>query len=283
MPERKDDFAWENDRMAFRMYGPALAAEGAKGGIDVWTKSVRYPIVDKWYKAGPDTYHDDHGEGMDAYKVGPTLGAGGLGYLTKDGKFVPSTEFKSWKVIDKGPLRLRFQLQYAPLTLGDAKVSETRKITMDAGEHFLVTTSAFKVEGNGSGIRPVTGLYIHDEEKQKQLGFEDDQAVFQNSHALALWETLGKKEDNHGMIGTSVIDPRGKMSSVFKGNDKISDTSLYQDHHVLCPLSDNLDRPVTWHAGAVWQKIDCPDETTFQHQVMRYTHEQFLFPLEIKF
>ena len=36
VPERKDDFAWENDRIAFRMYGPALEADGEiSSGIDV--------------------------------------------------------------------------------------------------------------------------------------------------------------------------------------------------------------------------------------------------------
>ena len=44
----REDYAWENDRIAFRMYGPALAAE-VNNGIDVWRKRVRYLIVDKWY------------------------------------------------------------------------------------------------------------------------------------------------------------------------------------------------------------------------------------------
>lgn len=64
----RQDYAWENDRIAFRMYGPALAAE-VNNGIDVWTKRVRYPIVAKWYKEtessapGKDSYHQDRGRG----------------------------------------------------------------------------------------------------------------------------------------------------------------------------------------------------------------------------
>ncbi|MGA9121229.1 MAG: DUF4861 family protein, partial [Bacteroidota bacterium] len=45
----REDYAWENDRIAFRMYGPALARE-VNNGIDVWTKRVPYLIVAKWYK-----------------------------------------------------------------------------------------------------------------------------------------------------------------------------------------------------------------------------------------
>ncbi|MDP4238180.1 MAG: sialate O-acetylesterase [Bacteroidota bacterium] len=39
-PQRKDDVAWENDRMAFRLYGPVLEkTEPTGSGIDVWVKS----------------------------------------------------------------------------------------------------------------------------------------------------------------------------------------------------------------------------------------------------
>lgn len=38
-PERVDDIAWENDRIAFRTYGPALQATGEKAyGCDIWVK-----------------------------------------------------------------------------------------------------------------------------------------------------------------------------------------------------------------------------------------------------
>ena len=81
-PERQDDFTWENDKVAFRMYGPECGkAGGVLSGIDIWSKQVDYPIIDLWYErndAGED-YHTDRGEGADFYKVGRTLGAGGLG------------------------------------------------------------------------------------------------------------------------------------------------------------------------------------------------------------
>jgi hypothetical protein len=63
VPERLDDFAWENDRLAHRIYGPGLDTPAAgrsrmiSSGIDVWTKRVRYPIVDRWYLKGHDAYH----------------------------------------------------------------------------------------------------------------------------------------------------------------------------------------------------------------------------------
>ena len=49
-PNRVDDIAWENDRIAFRAYGPALQASGEKAyGYDVWVKRVEEPVVDVRY------------------------------------------------------------------------------------------------------------------------------------------------------------------------------------------------------------------------------------------
>ena len=49
IPERKDDFAWENDLAAYRMYGPALAKENPSNGVDLWLKRTDELIVDKFY------------------------------------------------------------------------------------------------------------------------------------------------------------------------------------------------------------------------------------------
>ena len=47
-PERVDDMAWENDRVAFRCYGPALQRSGERAwGYDVWNKRTSRLIVEK--------------------------------------------------------------------------------------------------------------------------------------------------------------------------------------------------------------------------------------------
>src|SRR5882757_8428914 len=120
VPERLDDFAWENDKVAHRTYGPALAApdEPKRGkevlvtsGLDVWCKRVAYPVVDRWYNKGHDHYHHDEGEGMDMYQVGASRGCGGTGIW--DGqKLYVGRNFKTWKVIANGPIRAVFELTY---------------------------------------------------------------------------------------------------------------------------------------------------------------------------
>lgn len=100
VPERKDDIAWENDKVAFRVYGPALRAGAEGSGIDAWTKRVPHPVIDTWYRLARTqgiTYHEDHGEGLDAYHVGGSRGCGGIG-LWIDGKLVTADTYVGYQV-----------------------------------------------------------------------------------------------------------------------------------------------------------------------------------------
>lgn len=54
VPERKDDFAFENDKVAFRIYGPALKDSKENSGIACWLKRVDSPIIDKWYRGATE-------------------------------------------------------------------------------------------------------------------------------------------------------------------------------------------------------------------------------------
>ena len=81
VPERKDDFAWENEYAAFRMYGPALKGENPSNGVDLWLKASPELVVDSFYYREHVLglpYHINYGKGLDCYKVGHTCGAGGL-------------------------------------------------------------------------------------------------------------------------------------------------------------------------------------------------------------
>ena len=49
-PERVDDIAWENDRTAYRIYGPALQRNHERAfGVDVWVKNTPELEVEKRY------------------------------------------------------------------------------------------------------------------------------------------------------------------------------------------------------------------------------------------
>jgi hypothetical protein len=141
VPERYDDYAWENDRIAFRIYGPALIAkDGPSNGLDVWIKRTDKMVIDRWYAdylAGKNTYHDDNGEGCDCYKVGRTLGAGAMAPFVDDSLWL-GINFESWETLDNGPIRTSFRLTYPPFPVRDAFVTETRTISLDAGSQLTL-------------------------------------------------------------------------------------------------------------------------------------------------
>lgn len=251
VPERKDDFTWENDRVGFRMYGPALAVEGSRGGVDVWSKSVRTPVVNKWYAEGGDSYHKDRGEGLDGYKVGSTLGCGGVGYLNQAGELVTSEVYAEAEVLENGPLRLVFELKYNPIEIDGAKISEVRRISMDAGNLYFTVESSFSVTGDASGIKPVGGLVIRD---------PDHKGVITTKDFFCYWDNTMAKTD--GFIGTFIINE----PSAQPGRPTI-------DGHFLKVLANGLDEPVKFHAGATWEKADTPTQLELEKLTYAATHD----------
>jgi len=78
--ERHDDFAWENDLVAHRVYGTDLETYKkdplVSSGVDVWVKRVPKLIANDWYLTGD--YHRDLGEGADFYSVAKSRGCGAI-------------------------------------------------------------------------------------------------------------------------------------------------------------------------------------------------------------
>lgn len=168
VPERKDDFTWENDRVAFRVYGPALQATGeVSSGIDVWSKRTDKLVIDKWYAdelAGKKTYHTDGGEGLDMYKVGPTLGAGAAAPYLED-KLWFSKNFVKHQVLENGPLRMTVKLEYAPFMAGNTEVTETRIISLDAGSQLNKITLNYSFKGTSLPV--AAGIVMRNSSEEK--------------------------------------------------------------------------------------------------------------------
>lgn len=188
-PERVDDIAWENDRTAYRLYGPALQRSGERAfGIDVWVKNTPDLEVEKRYqmelsnhakiqqllKDGKTdeakemeiatTYHFDHGYGLDCYKVGPSLGCGAPA-LMKDGQLVMPYCYKDYKILDNGPLRFTVELTYNPVEMnGDKNVVEHRILSLDKGSNFNKMIVWY--EGLSRPVDVASGVVIHEEDTQ---------------------------------------------------------------------------------------------------------------------
>ncbi|MHC1704205.1 MAG: DUF4861 family protein [Tenuifilaceae bacterium] len=159
IPERYDDYAWENDKIAFRIYGLALIPkDGASNGIDVWMKRTDKLVIDRWYGdylAGKISYHKDYGEGCDCFKVGRTLGAGGMAPFVNDSLWL-GINFQSFQVLDNGPIRTSFKAFYPPFYVDDKRITETRTISLDAGSQLTAIVEEF--DGIESSMLVASGI-----------------------------------------------------------------------------------------------------------------------------
>jgi hypothetical protein len=175
VPERKDDFAWENDRIAFRMYGPALAPENPSNGVDIWLKRTDSLIVNKFYKNELEngiSYHVDNGEGLDCYKVGHTLGAGGISPYLNNSLWVGG-HYDNAQIIENGPLRSIFVLTYDSINVDNKKVKCTLTVSIDAGSQL---NKAFVTYDNApKDMLAAAGIFLHDGKgivkENKEKGF----------------------------------------------------------------------------------------------------------------
>ncbi|MYN20456.1 DUF4861 domain-containing protein [Rugamonas sp. FT107W] len=240
VPERLDDFAWENDRIAHRTYGQALAAPDSQGsgkevlvtsGLDIWFKRVRYPIVDRWYNKGHDHYHKDEGEGLDMYGVGTTRGAGGTGIW--DGKqLYTSRNYAKWKVIANGPIRAIFELSYDAWDAAGARVSEVKRFTVDAGHDFDQIDSTFSFSGPASLTAAIglnkTPAYAHQEPKVAATPLPA-------ARALTQWVT----QRSAGDFGVAIVLPTGEPAYAADAANEL----------ILAPIRPG--QPLRYYVGAI--------------------------------
>lgn len=159
VPERYDDYAWENDKVAYRLYGPALETSPEKlitPGIDVWVKSTDRLVIDERYARGQ--YHHDYGDGMDCYKVGVTLGSGASLPFTNGKFWMMGHNYAAQRTLDNGPLRTTVELTYAPFDVDGKEVSLVKTISLDAGSHFSRMENRYA----GAEMPIAAGVVRHD-------------------------------------------------------------------------------------------------------------------------
>lgn len=188
VPERKDDFAWENDHIAFRTYGKAIEKTKEDAyGIDIWVKRTNKMIINERYKTGD--YHVDHGNGMDYYHVGHTLGAGNMAPFIND-TIRYSGNYYQWKVLDNGPLRSSFTLSYDTWNAGGIKVKATKTISLDAGSRLNRIENVFLYEG-ANPLPVVVGIVKRPE--AGIISLNEQQGI------------MGYWEPTHGPDGTTAV------------------------------------------------------------------------------
>ncbi|MCM1070032.1 MAG: DUF4861 domain-containing protein [[Clostridium] fimetarium] len=250
-PRRKDDLTWENEKAAYRAYGPALQATGERAfGYDVWTKSVTHPVVAKRYRdafAKIANFHEDHGEGMDVYTVGPTLGAGTAALLDSAGVITYPWCFESYEILDNGPLRFTVRLTYPAGAFGnDSTVRETRLISLDSGE--FLNRAEVRYEGLSREATVAPGIVLH--------RHNPDGYILDNENSfMACADLTDNPDGQNGVIYVGVVAPQADTIVLSPMPQAEGDAVA----HLLAKGAYQPGTPYVYYWGSGWSKGFMPD------------------------
>ncbi len=262
VPERADDFAWENDYIAFRTYGPALRESNEDSGIDAWLKRVNYPIIDKWYKLHLEekvSYHKDHGEGHDPYHVGKSRGTGGTAIVVGN-DYLTSNTFTRSEVECNGPLRSRFTLFYEYDYKG-GKVEEAKTITIDLGQHVFHSSSMFTQDGKPIDLTAAVGITTHDGKGQ----------VSNDKSWMSVWESI----KGAGPLGVGVVFSENPEFDTVK-------VAARDESHIWGKLNTGADGKFDCYIGFGWVKANTFKDKADWENYLASFRAQLEKPLEVK-
>ena len=278
-PERADDITWENDLGIYRVYGPALQRSGERSfGTDVWVKNTPELVVEERYQmhmwgvgqrdslkriGQPEeankiyvatSFHHDHGQGLDCYGVGVSLGCGAPA-LMKDGALLFPYCYKTYRILDNGPLRFTVELTYNTTAEG---ITEHRLISLDRGSHFNCMTVWY--DGIKEPVALATGVVLHSED-----------------HLLL---------DKHYVLYADPTDnPKVHQSQIYVGTlfpEGVDDTLMLKGevNHGLGIVHQYQGQPYSYYFGSAWSGYDV--RTMAQWQLVANEYLQNLaHPLKV--
>lgn len=279
-PERADDITWENDLGIYRVYGPALQRSGERSfGTDVWVKNVPELVVEDRYRMhlwgvgqrdslkriGQSTeaneiyvatsFHHDHGQGLDCYGVGASLGCGAPA-LMRDGALLFPYCYKTYRILDNGPLRFTVELTY---NTTDDGVTEHRLISLDRGSHFNRMTVWY--DGIKETMTLATGVVLHSE----------DHLLLDKNYVLYADPTDNPKV-HQSRIYVGTLFPKGvDKTLVLKG----------ELNHGIGMIFGYRGEPYTYYFGSAWSGYDVRTMAQWQLTAEEYL-QNLTNPLKIR-
>ena len=315
---RKDDIAWENDRCAYRVYGPALQKTGERSfGTDIWVKNTPDTVVYERYvkdmngnikgdkmdakvralqkqeKVEKNTakaaalakqikalqaesretdiltsFHLDHGNGLDPYRVGATLGLGAPSLMVGKNQVLPYC-YKDYRILDNGPLRFTVELTYNPSAVGDMKnVVEHRIISLDKGSNFNKMTVWY--DGLTTPTDFATGFPIHEEDTETKTFAKD---------YVSYADPTDNIEVNNSQVYVGVLFPEGIDNTYYQLFDKKHDGAT--GHALGLKRGLKNQEKYSYYFGAAWSKYDVRSYAEWQIRIKEYL-DALKTPLQVE-
>lgn len=257
VPERKDDFAWENDQAAYRMYGPALADENPSNGVDLWLKCTDKAIVAQFYDDDLNhnkPYHVNYGEGLDCYKVAHTLGCGGIAPY-ENGQLHVLDHYLSYEILEASGLRVMFRLTYP-----------THIITITSDASALLNKAELQVlqdvyaDSLSNVATWAAGIYLHDTMDNVSFSQQGGWAAYAENAVSDGGEPQGRNY-------CAIYVPQAKEIKT-------------EDGHLLALTDISSNQTLTYWFGGGWSQWRYATDAEWFSAVSHFAHNALL-PLQV--
>ena len=248
VPERADDFVFENNLIAGRFYGKALEGNPTSPGLDIWVKLPGALVADDWYRNAvegddPNYYHHDHG-GKDCYKVAVSLGGGASAPFIDEQICYPATNYRSAEVLSQTPDEVVFVLHYPEWEAAEGvKVSLDKKVTVTADSYFCRVDDCYTFSG-AERLPVVAGMKLHG---NVVIGEGSRESGLLRDGLIAIWEPASDQsvEPEDGMLGVAVVMPDSEATVLRVDLD-----------HALLLKNVKPGETLTYWFGSCWSKGD---------------------------
>ena len=311
-PNRWDDLVWENDRSAWRFYGPDAHKhmKNPAYGFDTFVKNTPHPMQDQLYhneltsygvhesmnkaqRGGEwnevhrgNTYHRNHGAGMDAYTVGATLGAGAPALINSKEILYPM-HYEKAEILDNGPLRFTVRMTMPKREIKGQEVTEVRLITQDCGSHFARVEVTY--EGLTHKMPICAGIVVHESAPKAYVLNEADGFVayaepldladkrMNGEHYIGVYLPNAKELGNDKAMKklNSKNDDSGKKATIPAGKCDAKYLALKEARsggigHALLQTTYRPGEPFIYYVGTAWSLYDVPTfdiwQATLRHE-----------------
>jgi len=252
-----EGLGWESERVAFRTYFDT------RNAIDIYGK--RRPTMQLAMYASADyAYHDESPEGRDIFKVGDSIGIGGVAAMV-DGKLIKVADVKErkWRILSSGPVRSIAELEYDGWNAAGKIIHLRSRITQWAGERgFEHAVSA----DSGNNFAFVTGLPV--KPGIFPVNSEKDSPVTW----IATW---GEQVVAPGATATEKIPGQNLGLAVLTTAQGAEPRDDAKNHLVVFHLKDGS---AAWYAMAAWDQEGSNRKTGYWNQMENKEHPSLVLP-----
>ncbi|SHG15156.1 protein of unknown function [Salegentibacter echinorum] len=252
--------AWENDKVAFRIYFDP------RNGIDIFGKTTDTLSMSQVGLEG--NYHTQESWGMDILKVGNSLGAGSIALLVADSLVrITGENSADFKILEKGPIKSSFEIQYPNENIDGEKLSVTHKISIYKGQYFYESEVLF--DGLTNDMNLATGIV--DLKPNTSNSFEQGDYFILNSY--------GKQSENDDNLGMAIITKKEDLLK--QGEAPKEGEGINKTHYV--GIKSSNDMPVKFYFYSGWSESDSAfsNEEGFQ-QKLETTAKRLSNPIQVK-